>query len=271
MSHWGLCVGRHGGLPPERGRQSKYQLMTARVTGPEGLRSARLLMAEAVNWNCGPALGVSAGRLHFPCSPLSHRLLTSCQWNYKLRAKMKSGSSLNSSWCEVKLYLHKAPLSFLLALTWSAFSLKVQEKTGCLLWTFVWFLRVFQWEVGCFFSLPLASHTHLCNSSRDRTFPQPLQPRWTSVSKRSVNFFPSFFLFCHKVPASDLFPGLCAAWQDSRCVYRVEESRAAPGKPPRTCCGTSGGTGSLVWSLVSGRYRQAAHTRNWCGFNTRSC
>lgn len=102
----GLCVGGPGGLLPERGRQSKYQLMTAGETGPKGLRSARLPMAEPVNWNCGSALGVSAGRLHFPCLPLSHSMLSSCQWLYKLQAKMKSNSSVNSSWCEIKLYLH---------------------------------------------------------------------------------------------------------------------------------------------------------------------
>lgn len=103
---WGLCVGGRGGLPPERGRQSKYQLMTAGETGPEGLWSCRLPMAEPVNWNCGSALSVSAGRLHFPCLPVSYSGPTSCQWIYKLQAKMKSDLSVNSSWCEVKLYLH---------------------------------------------------------------------------------------------------------------------------------------------------------------------
>lgn len=45
----GLCVGGRGGLPPERGRQSKYQLMTAGETGPKGRRSPRLPMAKPVN------------------------------------------------------------------------------------------------------------------------------------------------------------------------------------------------------------------------------
>lgn len=103
---WGLCVGGRGGLPPEKGRQSKYQLMTAGETGPKGLLSPSLPMAKPVNWNCGSALNVSPGRLHFHCLPLSHSVPTSCQWIYKLQLKMKSDSPVNSSWCEVKLYPH---------------------------------------------------------------------------------------------------------------------------------------------------------------------
>lgn len=52
----GLCVGEPGGLPPERGHQSEYQLMTAGETGPKGLQSACL----PIGWACQLKLWVNA-------------------------------------------------------------------------------------------------------------------------------------------------------------------------------------------------------------------